>query len=116
MEINMFQNLKWSAALAVSCASALAMFAPSASAAEKPASPEYGVDDAILLTPFGGRTAFSPDGKKIAFVGKTYADAYEIDIATRKVRNLTHNIPHQGIMRIQERDRLSLELYDAAVR
>ncbi|RYE58277.1 MAG: hypothetical protein EOP18_01445, partial [Rhizobiaceae bacterium] len=59
------------------------------------------VDDAIQLSSFGGRAAFSPDGRKIAFVGKTYGDAYEIDIATRKLRNLTHGIPHQGIMRIQ---------------
>jgi hypothetical protein len=69
--------------------------------AEKPVASEQSVADATLLSPFGGRAAFSPDGKKIAFVGKTYADAYEIDIATRKVRNLTHGIPHQGIMRIQ---------------
>lgn len=62
---------------------------------------EYRVDDASLISPFGGRSAFSPDGKRIAFVGKTYGDAYEIDIASRKVRNLTRNIPHQGIMRIQ---------------
>jgi Tol biopolymer transport system component len=54
-----------------------------------------------MISPFGGRTAFSPDGKKIAFVGKTYGDAYEIDLATRKVRNLTQALPHQGIMRIQ---------------
>ncbi len=59
------------------------------------------IDQAEMLSPFGGRAAFSPDGKKIAFVGKTYADAYEIDLATRKVRNLTRGFPHQGIMRIQ---------------
>jgi hypothetical protein len=59
------------------------------------------VEQAIMLSPFGGRAAFSPDGKKIAFVGKTYGDAYEIDIATRQVRNLTRDVPHQGIMRIQ---------------
>ncbi len=59
------------------------------------------IKDATMVTPFGGRTAFSPDGKKIAFVGKSYGDAYEMDIATRKVRNLTKGFPHQGIMRIQ---------------
>jgi len=56
---------------------------------------------ATMLTPFGGRAAFSPDGKRIAFVGKTYGDAYELDIATGKLRNLTGSFPHQGIMRIQ---------------
>ena len=59
------------------------------------------IEQAEMLSPFGGRAAFSPDGKKIAFVGKTYGDAYEIDIATRAVRNLTRGFPHQGIMRIQ---------------
>lgn len=59
------------------------------------------VDGAIILSEFGGRPAFSPDGKRIAFVGRSYGDAYEMDLATRKLRNLTRNIPHHGIMRIQ---------------
>lgn len=59
------------------------------------------VDKATILSEFGGRAAFSPDGKRIAFVGRSYGDAYEIELATRKVRNLTSNIPHNGIMRIQ---------------
>ncbi|WP_188770927.1 PD40 domain-containing protein [Novosphingobium endophyticum] len=63
--------------------------------------PELQLQDAIELTPFGGRAAFSSDGKKIVFVDRTYGDAYEIDVATRQVRNLTAHLPHQGIMRIQ---------------
>ncbi|MET0364628.1 MAG: hypothetical protein ABW169_08230 [Sphingobium sp.] len=62
---------------------------------------ERSVDDATVLSSFGGRAAFSPDGKRVAFIGKSYGDAYEIDLATKKVRNLTRDIPHQGIMRIQ---------------
>jgi len=62
---------------------------------------ELSADQAELLSSFGGRTAISPDGRKIAFVGRTYGDAFELDLATRKVRNLTSGIPHLGIMRIQ---------------
>jgi Tol biopolymer transport system component len=78
------------------------LISAAASADSAPTGPSApGIEQAEMLSPFGGRAAFSPDGKKIAFVGKTYADAYEIDLATRKVRNLTRGFPHQGIMRIQ---------------
>jgi hypothetical protein len=87
---------KWTKSLAIVTAVSLA-----ASTAAQPAPREFKVEDARLLSPFGGRAAFSPDGKRVAFVGKTYADAYEIEIATGRVRNLTRDIPHQGIMRIQ---------------
>lgn len=63
--------------------------------------PELRLEDAIELSAFGGRAAFSPDGKKIAFVDKSYGQAFEIDLKTRAVRNLTSHLPHQGIMRIQ---------------
>jgi hypothetical protein len=62
---------------------------------------ELRVENAIELSRFGGRPAFSPDGKRIAFVGRTYGDAYEIDVATQQVRNLTKDIPNNGIVRIQ---------------
>lgn len=60
-----------------------------------------GIENAIVLSEFGGRPSFSPDGRRIAFVGRSYGDAFEIDLATRKVRNLTGHIPHNGVMRIQ---------------
>ncbi len=79
-----------------------ALISAAASADSAPTGPPApGIEQAEMLSPFGGRAAFSPDGRKIAFVGKTYGDAYEIDLATRKVRNLTRGFPHQGIMRIQ---------------
>lgn len=73
---------------------------PLAASAQASARP-YKLQDATQLSPFGGRAAFSPDGRRVAFVGKSYADAYEIEIATGKVRNLTRHLPHQGVMRIQ---------------
>lgn len=63
--------------------------------------PAMRAEDAILLSPFGGRASFSPDGTRIAFVDKSYGDAFELDIANRNIRSLTQHIPHQGIMRIQ---------------
>jgi hypothetical protein len=62
---------------------------------------ELKLEEAVRLSQFGERPAFSPDGKRIAFIGKAYGDAYEIEIATGKVRSLTRNVPHQGIVRIQ---------------
>jgi Tol biopolymer transport system component len=74
-------------------------------AAPPPASPSAPAvrqwDEAAWLSWFGERPAFSPDGKRVAFVGKLFGDAYEIDIATRKVRNLTGHLPHQGVIRVQ---------------
>jgi hypothetical protein len=70
-------------------------------ASAQPPPRELSTDQAIQLSAFGGRAAFSPDGSRIAFVGKSYGDAYEIEIATGRIRNLTGHLPHQGVMRIQ---------------
>ncbi len=91
---------RWSSVFAGSLALALASPA-FAGQGDGAAEPVPGIEQAEMLSPFGGRAAFSPDGRRIAFVGKTYQDAYEIDIATRRIRNLTAGFPHQGIMRIQ---------------
>lgn len=61
---------------------------------------EYPVEGATMLSAFGERPVFSPDGRHIAFVGRSYGDAYEIEIATGKVRNLTRDLPHQGLLRV----------------
>lgn len=45
------------------------------------------------LSAFGEHPAYSLDGKRIAFIGKSYGDAFEIELATGKVRNLTVNFP-----------------------
>jgi len=87
--------------LAVAFASGAIGSAPPILASAQSAPREFKADEAIALTSFGGRAAYSPDGARIAFVGKSYGDAYEIEIATGKVRNLTRDLPHQGVMRIQ---------------
>ena len=52
------------------------------------------------LTRFGVQPQISTDGKKVAFIGQMFGDAYEIDLATREVRNLTAHFPHAGFIRV----------------
>ncbi len=51
------------------------------------------------LTYFGERADFSHDGKRILFVEKTFGDAYEIEMATRIIRPVTHHYFHEGYTR-----------------
>lgn len=52
------------------------------------------------LTYFGERASWSPDGRRIAFMEKSFGDAYEVDVATKAIRLLTH-YPHAGFLRVQ---------------
>jgi hypothetical protein len=52
------------------------------------------------LTWFGERASWSPDGQRIAFMEKSFGDAFEIDVRTRAIRLLTH-YPHPGFLRVQ---------------
>ena len=68
--------------------------------------PQPGEDPADNLPPhitrltfFGERADFSHDGKRILFVEKTYGDVYEVEIATRIIRPLTHHYYHEGYVR-----------------
>jgi len=53
------------------------------------------------LTGFGERASWSPDGKRIAFMAKSFKDAFEIDLKTRLTRLLTGHFYHEGFLRIQ---------------
>src|SRR2546426_5066372 len=53
------------------------------------------------LTGFGERASWSPDGKRIAFMGKSFGDAFEIDLQTRLTRLLTGHFQHEGFLRVQ---------------
>jgi Tol biopolymer transport system component len=67
----------------------------------KTGSPEESLPRNITrLTHFGERASFSPDGKRIAFMEKSFGDAYEVDVSTKAIRLLTH-YPHAGFLRVQ---------------
>jgi hypothetical protein len=51
------------------------------------------------ITHFGERADWSHDGKKILFLEKTFGDAYEIELATRIIRPVTHHYFHEGYTR-----------------
>jgi len=53
----------------------------------------------IRISSFGERPVYSADGRKIAFLGKSYGDVFEYDVATGRTRNLTANFPHVGFLR-----------------
>lgn len=53
-----------------------------------------------LISSFGERGVFSPDSDRIPFIGESFGDVFEYDIATGTVRNLTANIPHRGFLRV----------------
>jgi dipeptidyl aminopeptidase/acylaminoacyl peptidase len=52
------------------------------------------------LTGFGERAVWSPDGKRIAFMGKSFGDAFEIDLGTKMTRLLTGHFVHPGFLRV----------------
>ena len=52
------------------------------------------------LTAFGERASWSPDGQRIAFMSKSFGDAFVADVATKTIRLLTH-YPNPGYLRVQ---------------
>src|SRR5688500_3680108 len=67
----------------------------------KHGSPEDNLPKTITrLTHFGERASWSPDGRRIAFMEKSFGDAYEIDVSTKIIRLLTH-YAHPGFLRVQ---------------
>jgi Tol biopolymer transport system component len=52
------------------------------------------------LTGFGERASWSPDGKRIAFMEKSFGDAFVVDVETKMIRLLTH-YANAGFLRVQ---------------
>ncbi|MBP8304511.1 MAG: hypothetical protein KBE04_10335 [Phycisphaerae bacterium] len=55
--------------------------------------------DITRLTWFGERADWSHDGKRILFVERTYGDVYEVEVATKVIRPVTHHFYHAGFTR-----------------
>jgi len=53
-----------------------------------------------VLTRFGERADFSPDNQRIAFMAKSFGDAFVIDLKTRVIRCLTCGVPGAAFLRI----------------
>lgn len=56
--------------------------------------------DTEMLTHFGERADFSPDNRRVAFMAKSFGDAFVIDLGTRVIRCLTCNVPGAAFLRV----------------
>ena len=66
----------------------------------QPIAPDQNLPPHITrLSWFGERADFSPDGKRVLFLSKTFGDALEVEIETGIIRNLTAHYPHYGYTR-----------------
>ena len=53
-----------------------------------------------VVTHFGERADFSPDNQRIAFMAKSFGDAFVIDLKTRIIKCLTCSVPGAAFLRI----------------
>ena len=70
-------------------------------AQRKPGNPlEHLPPNIESLTHFGERADISPDNQRIAFMDKSFGDAFVIDLKTRVIRCLTCNVPGTAFLRV----------------
>jgi hypothetical protein len=67
----------------------------------KPGSPlDHLTKNVEILTHFGERADISPDNQRIAFMSKSFGDAFVTDLKTRVIRCLTCNVPGASFLRV----------------
>jgi Tol biopolymer transport system component len=92
-------RFRFTPALFVACAATAAVL--SAQGQQKTGSPEENLPPTITqLTAFGERASWSPDGQRIAFMSKSFGDAFVADVRTKAIRLLTH-YANPGYLRVQ---------------
>jgi len=88
-------------ALAAGAVAVLATLVVVGATQQKRGAPEDALPPNITqLTAFGERASWSPDGQRIAFMSKSFGDAFVVDVKTRMIRLLTH-YPNPGYLRVQ---------------
>ena len=78
----------------------LGLLAPLVQGTRQGSPEEHLPSNITRLTSFGERASWSPDGTRIAFMSKSFGDAFVVDAATGAIRLLTH-YPHAGFLRVQ---------------
>ena len=77
------------------------LMAACAHAQRKPGSPlDHLPANIEVLTHFGERADFSPDSRRVAFMAKSFGDAFVIDLETRVIRCLTCSVPGALFLRV----------------
>jgi hypothetical protein len=79
----------------------VALLAAVASAQRKPGSPLDNLPKHIeQLTHFGERADISPDNQRVAFMAKSFGDAFVVDLKTRVIACLTCAVPGAAFLRV----------------
>ncbi len=79
----------------------LFLFTLALGAQRKPGNPiDHLPPNIEILTSFGERADISPDNQRVAFMGKSFGDAFTIDLKTRVIRCLTCNVPGAAFLRV----------------
>ena len=103
MKLNGFRSANergWTTMVALVVALGLLIFPLVQSVAKGEKSPLDDLPTHIsMITHFGQRADWSHDGKRILFIEKTFGDVYEVEVATKVIRPITHHYFHEGYTR-----------------